>query len=217
MNPADGVRVLAWPHGRVEVQRLGAMLGPLRFEAEGHEPFEPLQVAPWADEPGAQALPGILRRLRTTPASPATLLAALFVVVAAVGLVVAALIVAVPAIAGAGLPEHLGWFALAAVLSLVAFLALGTLLAAVVPSPQVAAGLGNVVAALMWFSAGLWLPRVFFPDWLVTLTDLTPGGAATRAMIDAAVGVQPSWQPFVVLVVWTAAAALVAVRTFRWE
>ena len=64
MNPADGVRVLAWPHGRVEVQRLGAMLGPLRFEAEGHEPFEPLQVAPWADEPGAQALPGILRRLR---------------------------------------------------------------------------------------------------------------------------------------------------------
>ena len=160
---------------------------------------------------------GILRRLRTTPASQATLLAALFVVVAAVGLVVAALIVAVPAIAGAGLSEHLGWFALAAVLSLVAFLALGTLLAAVVPSPQVAAGLGNVVAALMWFSAGLWLPRVFFPDWLVTLTDLTPGGAATRAMIDAAVGVQPSWQPFVVLVVWTAAAALVAVRTFRWE
>lgn len=64
MNPADGMRSLTWPHGRVEVQRLGAMLGPLRFEAPGHQPFEPLQVAPWADEPGAAALPGILRRLR---------------------------------------------------------------------------------------------------------------------------------------------------------
>jgi ABC-2 type transport system permease protein len=160
---------------------------------------------------------GILRRLRTTPASPATLLAALFTVVAAVGLLVGALIVAIPALAGAGLPKHLGWFALAGLLSLLAFLALGTVLAAVVGSPQVAAGLGNVVAALMWFSAGLWLPRRLFPDWLVTLTDLVPGGAAAQAMLDATVGVQPSWQPFVVLAAWTVAGALVAVRTFRWE
>lgn len=160
---------------------------------------------------------GILRRLRTTPASPATLLAALFTVVAAVGLLVGALIVAIPALAGAGLPTHLGWFALAGLLSLLAFLALGTVLAAVVGSPQVAAGLGNVVAALMWFSAGLWLPRQLFPDWLVTLTDLVPGGAAAQAMLDATVGAQPSWQPFVVLAAWTVAGALVAVRTFRWE
>ncbi|MDO5535024.1 MAG: ABC transporter permease [Propionibacteriaceae bacterium] len=160
---------------------------------------------------------GILRRLRTTPASPATLLAALFVVVFGVGLLVSALIVAIPALVGVGLPDHLGWFALAGVLTLLAFLALGTVLAAVVPSPQVAAGLGNVVAALMWFSAGLWLPRQFFPDWLVTLTNLIPGGAAATAMTDATLGVQPSWQPFVVLVAWTVLGALVAVRTFRWE
>lgn len=160
---------------------------------------------------------GILRRLRTTPVAPSTLLSALFVVVGVVGLLVAALIVVVPAVAGAGLPGHLGWFALAAALSLLAFLALGTVLAAVVPSPQVAAGLGNVVAALMWFSAGLWLPRAYFPDWLVTLTDLTPGGAATRAMLDATVGVQPPWQALVVLLVWTVGGALLAVRTFRWE
>ena len=50
-----------------------------------------------------------------------------------------------------------------------------------------------------------------FPLWGSDTTELA------QAMIDAAVGVQPSWQPFVVLVVWTAAAALVAVRTFRWE
>jgi hypothetical protein len=63
----DAVRVIDWPHGRVELQRLGGMLAPVRFTAPGHDPFEPLQVAPWADEPlpaGAPPLPGILRRLR---------------------------------------------------------------------------------------------------------------------------------------------------------
>lgn len=160
---------------------------------------------------------GILRRLRTTPAPPSALLAALFVVVAVVGLVVAALLVAIPAVAGAGLPAHVAWFGLAAVLGLLAFLALGTLLASLVRSPQAAAGIGNVIAAIMWFSAGLWLPRVFFPDWLVTLTDLTPGGAATQAMRDATLGVPPSWQPYVVLVAWTVAVAWWATRVFRWE
>lgn len=160
---------------------------------------------------------GVLRRLRTTPASPSTLLAALFVVVATVGLAVTALLIGIPAVGGAGLPTGLGWFALAATLSLLAFVALGTVLAAIVPSPQAAAGVGNAVAALMWFSAGLWLPRVFFPDWLVTVTDLTPGGAATRAMLDATQGVQPSWEPFAVLVVWTLLGAWFAARTFRWE
>lgn len=63
----DDVRVIAWPHGRAELQRLGGMLAPVRFVAPGHAPFEPLQVAPWADEPqpaGQPPLPGILRRLR---------------------------------------------------------------------------------------------------------------------------------------------------------
>ncbi len=62
--PGDAVRRLAWPHGEAELQRLGAMLAPVVFRAPGHADFSPLQVAPWADEPGSDALPGILRRLR---------------------------------------------------------------------------------------------------------------------------------------------------------
>jgi hypothetical protein len=57
-------RTLAWDGGRAELQRLGGMLGPVWFSAPGRADFAPLQVAPWADEPGADALPGILRRLR---------------------------------------------------------------------------------------------------------------------------------------------------------
>lgn len=63
-RPDDPTRTLEWDSGRAELQRLGAMFGPLWFSADGHPDFAPLQVAPWADEPGADALPGILRRLR---------------------------------------------------------------------------------------------------------------------------------------------------------
>ena len=85
------------------------------------------------------------------------------------------------------------------------------------PLPAGGGGPRNAVAALTWFSAGLWLPRPLFPGWLVTLTDLAPGGAATRAMHDATLGVPPSWQPCVILVAWTALGAAAAVRAFRWE
>ena len=60
----DASRTLTWAHGRVELQRLGGMLGPATFLAAGRPDFQPLHVAPWADEPGAGELPGILRRLR---------------------------------------------------------------------------------------------------------------------------------------------------------
>lgn len=56
-------RSLAWDHGVLAVQRLGAMLAPLTFLVAGRQ-ISPLHVAPWAGEPGTEELPGILRRLR---------------------------------------------------------------------------------------------------------------------------------------------------------
>ena len=160
---------------------------------------------------------GVLRRLRTTPTSPASLLTALFTLVTAVGLVVAALIVAIPALFGVALPVGLGWFALAAALSTVTFVAMGALLGSLFPSPGAAAGIGNVVAAVMWAASGLWFPRSGFPDWLLTASNLTPGGAAADAMLTATLGAPQQWLPNVVLAAWTAVCGLVAVRTFRWE
>jgi hypothetical protein len=60
----DDVRTLAWAHGRAEVQRLGAMVGPVVLQAPGRADFAPMHVAPWAGEPGADDLPALLRRLR---------------------------------------------------------------------------------------------------------------------------------------------------------
>jgi hypothetical protein len=58
------VRTLSWAHGSLEVQSLGAMVGPICFRLPDGRVVQPMQVAPWADEPGAADLPGILRRLR---------------------------------------------------------------------------------------------------------------------------------------------------------
>jgi hypothetical protein len=58
------VRTLDWAHGSLEVQSLGGMLGPVAFRLPDGRQASPLQVAPWADEPGGEDLPGILRRLR---------------------------------------------------------------------------------------------------------------------------------------------------------
>lgn len=46
------------------LQPLGAMLDGLTLRLPDGRMVQPLHTAPWADEPGAEALPGILRRLR---------------------------------------------------------------------------------------------------------------------------------------------------------
>jgi hypothetical protein len=57
-------RALAWPHGVLAVQSLGAMLAPVTFILADGRQISPMQVAPWAEEPGMEGLPGILRKLR---------------------------------------------------------------------------------------------------------------------------------------------------------
>ncbi len=61
---SDEYRGLGWAHGALTVQRLGAMLAPLTFVLADGRQVSPFHIAPWADEPEAEALPGILRKLR---------------------------------------------------------------------------------------------------------------------------------------------------------
>jgi hypothetical protein len=48
----------------LSVEPLGGMLGPTLFVLPDGRQVAPFQVAPWAEEPGGDALPAILRRLR---------------------------------------------------------------------------------------------------------------------------------------------------------
>lgn len=160
----------------------------------------------------------ILRRLRTTPVSPATLLGAQALVFAVAVVAATVLCVGVGLVAyDAQLPAHLGGWAMAFVLALTAMLATGGVVTAVSPSVTV----GNVVSmAVMFptmFTAGVWVPVQAMPDWLQAIVHWTPMGAAAEALNQATVGQFPDPGYLAVVAAWTVVLAVIAVRSFRWE
>jgi hypothetical protein len=64
VNDSDAYRGLGWAHGSLTVQRLGAMLAPVTFVLADGRQVSPMHIAPWAEEPGMETQPGVLRRLR---------------------------------------------------------------------------------------------------------------------------------------------------------
>lgn len=64
MTKLGEARTLAWAHGVVSIESLGAMLGPTLFVLPDGRQVAPFHVAPWADEPGGENILPILRRLR---------------------------------------------------------------------------------------------------------------------------------------------------------
>lgn len=166
---------------------------------------------------GSHRESGFLRRLRTTPVAPSSVLASTIAVHALLSIVVATAIVLITVVAGGSPPAHPVLLAFVVLLMSAVFLAVGAVLCAVIPNVKVLAGAGNVVAVLMWFSAGMWIPRAAFPDWAQTLTDLTPGGASSELLTTAIAGGAGGWQDIVVCLAWIALSIAVAVRVFRWE
>ncbi|CCH76107.1 ABC-2 type transporter [Nostocoides japonicum T1-X7] len=160
---------------------------------------------------------GVLKRLRTTPVSPALLLLAQLTLILSIALVCMVVMVVVPGLVGAGWPRNLAGFLLAYVLGAWALLGLGLVIASSFHNAKVAAGLGSFLFFVLQFLAGLWLPRPTMPSWLRHISDLTPSGAAVQSLTDATSGHWPSTLHLVVLVVWGAVTTRVAIRLFRWE
>jgi ABC-2 type transport system permease protein len=165
---------------------------------------------------------GVLRRMSTTPVPPLWLLAAQL----AVNLGMAALGIALLLGAGAGafgltLPDSIGGylvFLLALVLTAAATLGLGLCVAAVVSSPQVAAGISGVMFYLLAFFSGLWVPLQEIHSHLVTtISKILPTGVGYTAVHDAFSGHSPGAEPLLVLAVWAVGCCLLAARVFRWE
>ncbi|GMA19826.1 ABC transporter permease [Arsenicicoccus piscis] len=160
---------------------------------------------------------GVLKRLRTTPVSPAVLLGAVLVSLGAVALVVGAVLVAVPTVLGNPPPGNVFALMLVTVLALAAFLCVGSIVAALTANPRMASGVGTVLTFVLWFFAGMWVPRTLFPELLGRIADLTPSGAASAAMLQAMHGSWPALAQVCVLLVWIIVPAVLAARAFRWE
>jgi ABC-2 type transport system permease protein len=161
---------------------------------------------------------GILRRLSTTPASPALLLGAQVAVNLAMAVAALVLVLAVGAAwLGMAMPASPGWFAVAFLLGTVALFAVGLVIAAVAPTAKAANAIGMLVFFPSLFFAGAWLPKHLMPAWLSRIGDLTPLGAFRESVQDAWVGAAPDLVHLTALAVAAVAAGLAATKLFRWE
>ena len=160
---------------------------------------------------------GVLKRLRTTPASPALLLSAQLVLTTGVALLCAVLMVVVPTFFGAPWPQNPAGFLIAFLLTVWAMLGIGLVIASLFRNAKVAAGFGTLLFFVLQFFAGLWVQRPLMPGWLRTVSDFTPSGAGVQALTDSGAGQWPAFQGILVLLAWGIVTSLVAARVFKWE
>lgn len=160
---------------------------------------------------------GVLKRLRTTPVSPALLLFAQLALTMIVSVACMLLMVIVPVLVGASWPASIAGFLLAYLLAAWALLGVGMVIASLFRNAKVAAGFGSVLFFVLVFFAGLWLQRPLMPIWLRHISDFTPSGAGAQALTDSAVGHWPELLHLGVLAAWGVVMSIVAIRRFSWE
>lgn len=161
---------------------------------------------------------GILKRLATTPARPALLLAAQLAAALLTAVVSSALAIAVGRIAfDVPLAGNFPGFVLAFLLAALGVFAIGLFIAALAPTGKAGNAIGTLLFFPSMFFAGLWTPREIFPAALQRVGDFTPLGAGERALHDAMAGHWPSLLSATVLVGYLAVFGFASARLFRWS
>jgi ABC-2 type transport system permease protein len=161
---------------------------------------------------------GWLRRISTTPISPAKLLAAQVVInliLAAVGFTI--LIAGSTLIFGVELAFDIPGFLLSLVLATLAMFSLGLLVTSVAPSQSTGNGITMALLYPLLFFAGVYVPIQALPSGLQTAALFTPVGAAVKALNSSMTGSFPSFVPLIVMAAYAAVFSFVAIRYFRWE
>jgi ABC-2 type transport system permease protein len=161
---------------------------------------------------------GILRRMSTTPVRPMSLLTAQIVLNGATALGSAVLAMAVGRLAfGVALPRQFLGYALALILATLGALAFGATITALSRTMKISNAIGMAAFFPAMFTVGVWVPVQAMPDLLQRIVQLTPFGAASQALNQAAAGDWPSWSHLGVTALWTVILIAAAARWFRWE
>jgi ABC-2 type transport system permease protein len=161
---------------------------------------------------------GWLRRISTTPVSPAKLLAAqvtIYLILAGAGFTI--LIAGSVLIFGVNIAFEIPGFILTIVLATTAMFSLGLLIAAVAPSQGASTGITMALLYPLLFFAGIYVPIQVLPQIFQSVAILTPVGAAVNALDSSLSGAFPSLEPLLVMAAYTAFFSFIAVRYFRWE
>jgi ABC-2 type transport system permease protein len=161
---------------------------------------------------------GWLRRLSTTPESPSRLLAAQSIINLVLALAaILILIFGSELIFGAPLDVSIPYFVLSVILSIAVMFSLGFVLAALVPSQQVATGACGGLIFLSFFFSGLWVQPAQVGGTLATIMYYSPQGAADRVLLYSVFNTAPPYTSMLALVAYAAIFAFIAIRYFRWE
>jgi len=161
---------------------------------------------------------GWLRRISTTPVSPAKLLAAqvtINLILAAVGFTI--LIAGSTVVFGLKLAFNFSGFFLSLFLATLAMFSLGLLVTSVAPSQSSATGITMALLYPLLFFAGIYVPIQVLPSSLQTVALYTPVGAAVNALDSSISGSFPSLVPLFVMVAYAVVFGFIAIRYFRWE
>lgn len=163
---------------------------------------------------------GILKRLRATPLSPVAILGAHVLVKLAFTVVgLALLLLAGRRVLPGALPPDGVSFAAAVLLGTLSILALGFVLASLVPTARFAQPLGAAVLYPMLALSGLFFPIEQLPRALRVVAYLLPTTHAVTLMqgVWDGTGWAAQWRSVGALVVAFAVCIAIATRWFRWE
>jgi len=164
---------------------------------------------------------GILRRYRVTPISPLPLLissvvtgVALYIPLIALMLLLANRLYHMP------VPEQVGSLFLFVIFGVIAFRAIGLIIAAVANSMNESVILVQIAYFAMLFLSGASFPITIFPAWLQNLSQFIPATylvSGLQGILLRRESVLQNIVPVMALMATAAVALFVAVKIFRWE
>ncbi|GAB2460850.1 ABC transporter permease [Xylanimonas ulmi] len=162
---------------------------------------------------------GVLTLFSASPMRPQALFAAHALINVAASLLGAVVMVAVAAaMTPIAMPQNLALTLVGILLGLAALLAIGSLVAAVVPKTNVGTIVGNTLFFIFLFVSGAMGGSAAPGDLLYEIARATPMGAAAQIMQYGWIGGETfPWIQMVVLAAWTLVCAPLAVKLFRWR
>ena len=162
----------------------------------------------------------ILKRLRATPTSPATLLAAQVVVNVAMTIVGTVILILVGVMVfGVHVVAGFWSFAGAVGLTMLSIYSMGLVIAAVAPSERASEVIGNLIYFPMMFLSGASLPIQLFPEGLRRFTQIFPltHGVTLIKGIWLGGSFADYGTAVIVLGATTIGFSIIAALSFRWE
>ncbi|QSB04420.1 ABC transporter permease [Natronoglycomyces albus] len=163
----------------------------------------------------------LLRRLRLSPAPVTTVMGARISVSLMIGLLqLAIFLIMATVFYGLHLPTW-WWVSIPlVVLANISFLAIGVVVGSIAETGPGAAGLSNLIVMPMAFASGAFFPLSLSPDWLATLSLLSPMRYLNEGLQKVMVqGESPlSLGPQVgMLLLFTVVITAIGVKLFKWE